>query len=67
MLKTYKNQEMVEIILNYISINLISLHLKTLKFGILTCYLPYLVTFILTTISIIRDYLFTESLIVKLY
>lgn len=64
MLKTYKNQEMVEIILNYISI---SLHLKTLKFGILTCYLPYLVTFILTTISIIRDYLFTESLIVKLY
>lgn len=67
MLKTYKNQEMVEIILNYISINLISLHLKTLKFGILTCHLPYLVTFILTTISIIRDYLFTESLIVKLY
>lgn len=64
MLKTYKNQEMVEIILNYISI---SLHLKTLKFGILTCYLPYLVTFILKTISIIRDYLFTESLIVKLY
>lgn len=64
MLKTYKNQEMVEIILNYISI---SLHLKTLKFGILTCHLPYLVTFILTTISIIRDYLFTESLIVKLY
>lgn len=67
MLKTYKNQEMVEIILSYISINLISLHLKTLKFGILTCYLPYLVTFILTTISIIRDDLFTESSIVKLY
>lgn len=67
MLITYKNQETVEIVLNYTSINLISLHLKILKFGILIRYLPYLVTFILTTILIIRDDLFTESLIVKLY